>query len=269
MPFLLKLGLAILVLWGSIVAVFALMQGALLFPRAMVGPAPSLPATSRSLQIERPDGVILHGVLIPGNDPERPALLGFGGNAWNAAAMALFLHDIMPDHSVVAFHFRGYAPSTGRPSASALLTDAEVIHDHLISENLGMPIAVGFSIGSGVAAHLAAQRPIRGAVLVTPFDSLGAVARQSLPWAPVRWLFRHEMDALGALSRSEVPVALILADQDEVIPPVRAEALVSGLQDYGREAVFLRRLATGHNAIYGHPEFAPALTDAISALTGQ
>lgn len=267
MPFLLKLTLGLLVLWGGIVAVFALMQDALVFPRAMVGPAPSLPATSRSLQIDRPDGAVLHGVMIPGNDPERPVLLGFGGNAWNAAAMALFLHDILPDHTIVAFHFRGYAPSTGRPSASALLDDAEAIHDHIISEGHGAPIAIGFSIGSGVASHLAAQRPIHGTVLVTPFDSLGAVARQSLPWAPVRWLFRHEMDVLGALEKSKVPVALILADQDEVIPPARAEALLAGLQDVGREPAFLRRLATGHNAIYAHPEFPPALTRAVSVLT--
>lgn len=267
MTLLLKLALGLLILWGAVVALLAVMQDALLFPRTLVGPAPVLPATSRNLQIERPDGVMLHGVLIPGNDPARPVLLGFGGNAWNAAAMALFLHEIMPEHTVVAFHFRGYAPSTGRPSASALLADAEVIHDHIISEDLGAPIAIGFSIGSGIAAHLAAHRPLRGALLVTPFDSLAAVARQSLPWAPVRWFFRHDMDVLDALASSDVPVALVLASQDEVIPPARAEALVSGLSDRGQAPAFLSRLAAGHNAIYGHPQFVPTLREAVSALT--
>jgi uncharacterized protein len=37
-------------------------------------------------------------------------------------------------------------------------------------------VAIGFSIGSGAAAYLAQQRPLAGLVLVTPFDSLEALA---------------------------------------------------------------------------------------------
>ncbi len=33
-------------------------------------------------------------------------------------------------------------------------------------------IAIGFSIGSAVAAYLARHRPVAGLILVTPFDSL-------------------------------------------------------------------------------------------------
>ena len=44
-----------------------------------------------------------------------PTLLGFGGNAWNAEAMALYLHGLFPGREVAAFHYRGYAPSTGEP----------------------------------------------------------------------------------------------------------------------------------------------------------
>jgi hypothetical protein len=29
--------------------------------------------------------------------------------------MALYLHERVPDCDVVAFHYRGYRPSTGRP----------------------------------------------------------------------------------------------------------------------------------------------------------
>jgi hypothetical protein len=54
-------------------------------------------------------------------------ILGFGGNAWNADDLALYLHGLLPDTEVVAFHYRGYRPSTGRSSAAALLADAPVV----------------------------------------------------------------------------------------------------------------------------------------------
>jgi len=92
-----------------------------------------------------------------------PTLLGFGGNAWNAEATALTLHALFPHRNVAAFHYRGYAPSSGRPSARALFSDSLAIFDHLHQSRAGEHIvAVGFSIGSGVAAYLAQHRPVVG-----------------------------------------------------------------------------------------------------------
>jgi pimeloyl-ACP methyl ester carboxylesterase len=187
-------------------------------------------------------------------------LLGFGGNAWNSDAMALYLHQIAPDHDVVTYHYRGYAPSTGHPSARALLDDAQAILD-ATQASAGV-IAVGFSIGSGVAAHVAGA--VRRVVLVTPFDSLRAVAQDSLPLAPVRWLFRHQIDTLSALQQGGAPVTLIIATQDSVIPPARSTALVEGLAQVGRTQVDVVRVVAGHNDIYNIPEAQAALRDAIA-----
>lgn len=268
MAFLIKIVLGVFGLYAALIALFALMQGAMLFPRGLVGPAPTLPQGTEHLSLTRPDGSVLHGSLIPGQDTTKPLILAFGGNAWNADAVALFMHNIAPEYPVAAFHFRGYAPSTGRPSAHALKTDAEVVYDLVAEKAPNGIIAVGFSIGSGPAAHLTTQRPIAGAVLVTPFDSLLAVGQQTLPWAPVRFLFRHEMNVLATLSASDSPVALILAAQDEVIPPARAEALVDGLSAANRPVARLARIQAGHNDIYNHPEFALALRDALAATGG-
>lgn len=242
----------------AVIALLAAFQTSLLFPRALVGPAPDLPAGTTRLELRGDGGAVLHGVRIKGRDPMRPVLLGFGGNAWNAEAMALFLHQIAPEHDVVTFHYRGYAPSTGRPSAQALMTDAVAVHDLIAPDAPGV-IAVGFSIGSGVAAHLATERDIARVVLVTPFDSLSAVAQQLYPFAPVRLLFRHEMNVQDALFRSGADVHLILATRDEVIPPARAEALASALPE-----AQVTRLETGHNAIYSHPDFTPRLRAALA-----
>ena len=45
----------------------------------------------------------------------RLLILGFGGNAWNGQDVASYLHQVFPEADVMAFHYRGYRPSTGRP----------------------------------------------------------------------------------------------------------------------------------------------------------
>lgn len=220
----------------------------------MVASPPTLPANTERLDLIRPDGSILRGVRIVGRDPSRPTLLGFPGNAWNAEAMALFLHQIAPRHTVVVYHYRGYSPSTGTPSAAALMSDALAIRDSL----QGPVIAVGFSIGSGVAAHVAGARPLEHVILATPFDSLRKVAAHALPYIPVRWLFAHEINAKAALQNSAAPLTLIIASNDDVIPNARSGALAASQPDAD-----VIQLEAGHNDIYNTPDFVPAMRDVL------
>jgi uncharacterized protein len=263
----LKIAALLVGAYAFLVAVMALSQTSLLFPRWAVGPAPPLPAEAVPLQIDRPGGVVLHGHLLADGAGGAP-ILGFGGNAWNAADVARFLHRIFPDHPIAAFHYRGYSPSTGRPSARALAEDAVAIHDHML-EVAGWdtpPVVVGFSIGAGPAAHLAANRPVRGAILVTPFDSLTNLARGHYPWAPVDLLLRHRMEPAAELAGTAVPVALVVAARDTIVPGRRTEALRAALAQSAPGVIFDRTLSAGHNDLYGHPDFAATLRDAMARL---
>ena len=61
--------------------------------------------------MKTPDGERLVGVRLRVPGPVRdtkPVILGFAGNAWNAQAMALYLHDLYRDHEIVTFNYRGY-----------------------------------------------------------------------------------------------------------------------------------------------------------------
>ncbi len=267
MVWMVKLVLGAAAIYLALIAAMALAQTALLFPRWMMGPGPELPARAERLEVEGPGGVRLVGYRVPPAnaepDPEAPVILGFGGNAWDGAAVALYLSRVLPDHEVVAFHFRGYGPSTGRPGAAALMDDALALHDDLITRLGPRPVvAVGFSIGAGPAAHLAAERPVEGVVLVTAFDSLTALARTHYPWAPVRLFLRHRMEPAADLERAGVPVALITAGRDTIVPARRTEALRQRLPDL----VFDATIPAGHNDIYDRADFAEALRAAVSAL---
>jgi hypothetical protein len=190
-------------------------------------------------------------------------LLGFGGNAWNAKATALTLHRLFPDRDIVAFHYRGYAPSNGRPSAKALMSDSLAIFDSLRQGQIEEPIvAVGFSIGSGVAAYLARHRPVAGLILVTSFDSLEALALDLYWWAPVGLLFRHRIQTIEFVRDSLAPTALITAERDKVVPARRSAPLLAVIKNL----VFESAVDSGHNDIYDHPAFAAAMREALTRI---
>jgi uncharacterized protein len=242
-------------------------QERLLFPSWLAGLAGQLEPGAERLTVTAQDGAELHGVYISPSQPAKDTLiLGFAGNASNAASFAAMLHGIYPDRAIVAFHYRGYAPSGGMTGADLLLDDAPLIHDLAVARFRPRRIvAVGVSLGSGVAAGLAAARPLAGVVLVTPFDSLKHAARQLYPWLPVNLLLRHDMDSAERLARARVPVAIVAAGADRVILPPRTEALRRRL----RTIVFDRTIAGAqHNNIFVQPEFAPAMRAAMVAVEG-
>lgn len=241
-------------------------QTFLLFPTGQVGPADPLPRGAQRLELAAPAGERLRGVHVPAARPgaERLLLLGFAGNAWNAESAATFIAGLAPEADVIVFHYRGYPPSGGRPSAEALLADAPGILDFARSRvRPARTVAVGFSIGAAVAASLAESRSLDGLVLVTPFDSLGRVAAGHYPWLPVRLLFRHKMEPAALLAGRRIPVALIAAGDDTLIPPERTQALRARLATI----VFDRTIPdAGHNDVYRHPAFRSAFREALERL---
>lgn len=242
-------------------------QARLLFPAGSVGGAGPLPADAERLGLDTVDGNRLHGVHIrPAAKASGTLVLGFGGNGWNAEAAAAYLHDLFPEADVVAFHYRGYRPSSGSPSARALIEDAPLVHDLAVAGiRPARTVAVGLSVGSGVAASLAPRRPLDGLILVTPFDSLGKVAAGQYPWLPVRLLFRHEMKPAEWLSGSEVPTAIIAAERDTLIAAARTE----GLRRSAGRLVYDRTIpGAGHNDIYDRPEFRAAMREALVRVGG-
>jgi uncharacterized protein len=259
---LLTLVLGIALLYAGLVLVTALFQTRMLFPAQMAAAnRPPLPPAAKRLELTTPDGNRLVGVRLGNTSGSKPLLLGFGGNAWNADAVALTLHGLFPDHEVIAFHYRGYPPSSGEPSAKALFADALTIFDHLEREHSRRVVAVGFSIGSGVAAYLAHERTVAGLILVTPFDSLKALAREHFSWAPTGLLLRHHMPTIDLVKDRPTPTALIAAGRDTIVPARRSEPLRSAVPNL----VLDRTIAdAGHNDLYQHPGFVVAMREALA-----
>jgi uncharacterized protein len=252
--------------YAAIITTLYIAQTWLLFPTTLAGLARvQLPASAQRIEIRTPDRETLVGIRIPRiREPGgRSTLVGFGGNAWNAEAMALSLHRLFPDQEVVAFHYRGYGPSSGSPTADALLADSLVIFDDLLQAGAReRVITIGFSIGAGVAAYLAAHRPVAGLILVTPFDSLELLAQDLYWWAPVRLLLRHRMPTIEFVRATLVPTALIIAERDTIVPARRSTPLRAAITIL----VFDRSIDAGHNDLYERPAYAAAMREALARV---
>ena len=241
-------------------------QADIIFPAHAVPSAGPMPRGAERLSVDTPDSETLVGTYIPAAHPDgsKTLILGFGGNGWNGQDVAEYLHGLYPQADVVAFHYRGYRPSTGRPSAESLIADAPLVFDAAVERvKPKRTVAVGFSIGTGIGATLAGKRKLDGLILVTPFDSLKAVAQSTFPWLPIGPFFQHEIDTAAALKGNKVPSAILAAERDELIPPARTEALRPRVPNL----VFDRTIGgAGHNDIYPRRAFHEAMHEALSAI---
>ena len=238
------------------------------FPVQSVAPAGPLPADGEVWTLKSPGGAVLKGVHFPPSEPGGGGelIFGFGGNGWNGQDVAEYLHQVYPAAHIVAFHYRGYYPSTGSPSAAALIEDSPLIYDLAVKKLRPKKIfAAGFSIGSGIASQLSAKRKLDGLVLVTPFDSLKQVAQSFYPWLPIAGFFAHEIDAAAALEESKVPIAILAGANDEIVAPERTEAL----RERAPKLLFDRTIQmAGHNDIYARSDFQLAMREALKTLGG-
>lgn len=242
------------------------LQSHFIFPVHAVAPAGPLPRGAQALELQAADGVTLRGAFFPAERAgrERVLLLGFAGNAWNAQEAGSYLAELYPACDVVVFHYRGYYPSGGSPSANGLVADAPLIYDFAVARfPHDRVIAVGFSIGCGIAAKLSAKRKLDGLILVTPFDSLKAAAQSLYPWLPIGAFFSHEIDAAKALVNSQAPAAIIAAANDDIIVPERTDALRRRIKSLAFDATIAH---AGHNDIYSRSAFHEAMRKALKAL---
>ena len=196
------------------------------FPQPAASTA-HLPAHATPITVTAADGTRLRGWIAAGSAVPAPTVIYFGGNA-EEVSFTLADPRWPREWSIVALNYRGYGASEGVPGERELTADALSIYDAIaardgVDRNRIVPF--GRSLGTALAAHVAAERPVAGAVLVSPYDSFVAIGHHHYPWLPVSLLLRHRFDALADAVRSRAPMHAIVAGSDTIIPVERSRAL--------------------------------------------
>jgi pimeloyl-ACP methyl ester carboxylesterase len=179
-----------------------------------------------------------------------------------AGACELFRDEL--DANVLLVNYRGYGQSKGKPGEKEMIADSLALFD-LFREEVGVPadriFLMGRSIGTGIAVQVAAAHPeAAGLILITPYESIEAVAHFKYPWLPVKRILRHPFRAIERAPQIQIPALVILAEFDEVIPVESGRRLGEALG--GTKEIIT--LPMGHMDINGHPGYFRAINAVVN-----
>ncbi|MGY5851755.1 alpha/beta hydrolase [Salegentibacter sp. F14] len=166
------------------------------------------------------DGKKLHALLFRTKNP-KGLVFYLHGNAgslegWGRVAQTFtkFNYDVfIPD-------YRGYGKSEGFIESEAQLhKDVQRLYDELKKEYPeNNVIVLGHSIGSGMAARLAAKNHPKLLILQAPPYSLPDLAKNTTPLQVFpSFLFRYKLEIGKYVSETNMPVVVLHGDEDRIV----------------------------------------------------
>ncbi|MEO8142642.1 MAG: alpha/beta hydrolase [Betaproteobacteria bacterium] len=220
----------------------------------------------REVFMHASDGTTLQAWHVAASDAglgDKPLIVYFGGNAEEASWMLEETGNV-PGSSWLIASYRGYGLSEGAPGETALVSDAIQWFDYAMTlpgADAKRSYVFGRSLGSGVAVALAAARNVAGVILVTPYDSLASVARRHYWYLPVDLLLKHRFDSIAMAPKLAQPLLCLIAERDEVIPPVHGGRLYDAWGGPKKKVVLQE---AGHNTTDAHPLFWSSIREFLA-----
>ena len=169
------------------------------------------------------DGVRLNGWFFaadPASPRARLVLLHLHGNAGNISTRIDFYRAWLETGvSVFTFDYRGFGRSEGRPGEEGTYHDAQAAYRWLRQKGFAPEeiIALGKSLGGGIASELALREVLGGMILQNTYTSIPDVAAELFPWLPVRWMSTIKYDTFAKLPRITVPLLVMHSQSDKLI----------------------------------------------------
>ena len=217
--------------------------------------------------IRTADGEGLHAWWVPARAPSLGHVLLCHGNAGNVGDRLAHLELLSAAGlDVLAFDYRGYGRSTGRPSEHGLHLDARAARDALLGRDRVEPsrvIYVGESLGGAVALALALELPPAGLILQSAFTSVRDMARLHYPLIPLA-LVPDAYPSLRLIAALRTPLLVLHGARDTIVPLMHGEALLEAAPGPKRMHVFP---GAGHNDLLA--EAGDEWVRAIAAWAGE
>jgi fermentation-respiration switch protein FrsA (DUF1100 family) len=223
------------------------MQERIAFPGR---PAP-LPSGQR-VDLKLRDGTALAGLYIPPRASAKPAagMLWFYGNGENIAAIWPIVQRFRPpDAALLIVDYPGYGASGGTTTEAGLYETAAAAYAMLASMPTVDPariVAYGRSLGTAAATWLAAQRPVAGLILESPFTNAREMSRQQYALFP-RFILRLELDNLRNIAAVRSPVIVFHGTADLLVPPSMGRRVADAAPG---PAEYIPIEGSGHNETY-------------------
>ena len=159
--------------------------------------------------------------------------------------------------------YRGYGKSSGQITSEAQLrADVRAAWDAVAARYAGKPrVVLGRSLGTALAAGLAAEVAPEQTILVSPYCSMGALAKQHFPLVPGA-LLRYPLRTCDDAARLPGRLLLLHGGRDVVVPPHHSDDLLA----VAPKATLVRLPEAGHNDLQEFELYRTTLRDTLAAL---
>lgn len=160
----------------------------------------------------------------------KATIVYFHGNAGNLAGRAQRFNWLIDrGYGVVALAYRGSSGSTGRPSEDVITKDTVLLRNSLEQilgyKPKGKIIYYGESLGTGVAAKLAASFPPDALILEAPYTSVVDLAATQMPFFPIRAVLDQRWETTKHIQQVTKPTLILHGTADRVIPYKHGKAV--------------------------------------------
>jgi uncharacterized protein len=180
----------------------------------------------QDVEIPTDDGLTLHGWWLPRKNA-RGAVLYCHGSAGHLIHQGTFLQSLNRlEAHVLAFDYRGYGASTGKPSEEGLGRDVRAAFRFLTGEMGQAPqrvVLLGHSLGGAVAIDGALDLPVAGLVVQSSFTDVRDLARTHNP--RTHWVARKQFCSLDKVRELTLPKLFIHGTRDAMVPPIHGRWL--------------------------------------------
>lgn len=243
-------------LWAPLLAYMAYCGVLIWLHPAFIYPFAPDPFEAEGWTIE-----VLDGASLASHDgSDDVAVLYFMGNGGSLQYFrpALESH-VSAGRPVMALQYPGGGGVAGDPSENLLKQQALVAYDALAQRYKG-PIAVhGYSLGTGLALHVAANRDVDRVVLAAPYAKLCRLMARAA-YVPACYLpFVQKWDSQDLASAITAPVLVQHGTQDALIPIAEGRRLAQALDAAGVAVEFVTVEGGTHANLVTQPGYRARL----------
>ncbi len=198
--------------------------------------------------LKQTDGSNINGIHFLNSDSANGVVVFYHGNQDNMEHYFLYNKFFAKNNfNCIMVDYPGYGKSTGTITQKSFREIAISTYDYAHKIYAGKKMVIyGKSLGTGIAAYAASQKPCSFLFLETPYFSLNSLAQQYAIGFNAKWLTRYKLNSYQFIQQTKAPIVAMVTNTDKVIPYQNSIQLLNYLKPTDK---FITVLGATHNSL--------------------
>lgn len=181
------------------------------------------------------NGKTYHGMMYLATEEKAPLVIYFGGNGEVSYQRLKGLEENNRWSYYAGYHYlfvdyEGYGLNEGKTGQKSMYEGALAVYDYAVTlDNVESDriVTMGYSMGTGSAVYLAANRHVAGIILAAPYANGNDLYNNMLPifYGPMQLLVKQKIPSEEYAPDVSCPALVIASRSDEAVPFASSERL--------------------------------------------